>query len=170
MLGLHAPPWHLHVLAAPAHSLVARTGAGYHMACAPQTPASHSPGFVTGALTGIVGSDRRHHGNSAFLSKSCGKNFLSQLQEESHFLKHHLKQAFPAHGAQHITCLSSPWNSKTLCQVLQTIVRYLEAVSQPLHSDILAAALATVLEKLMLTSHSSRKGQMLSSWLICTHS
>lgn len=78
-------------------------------------------------------------------------------------LKHHLKQAFPTHGAQHITCLSSSWNSKMLCQVLWIIVTCLEVVSQTLHGDVLAAALATVLEKLMLTSYSSHKGQMLKS-------
>ncbi|PKU42325.1 hypothetical protein llap_7368 [Limosa lapponica baueri] len=108
--------------------------------------------IIIGTLMDIVGNNMRDHSNSAFLSKAEGITFLIQLQEESHLLKHHLKQAFPIHGVQHIMCLSSRWNSKTLCQVLQNIVRY---------GGILAAALATVLEKLALTSHDSHKGQML---------
>lgn len=49
-------------------------------------------------------------------NKSLRKNFLDV--EESRLLNHHLKEAFPVHGAQHTTHLSSSWNSKSLCQVL----------------------------------------------------
>lgn len=116
------------------------------------------------------GKDMRDDNNSAFLSLDQGKGLLTQLQEADCLLKHHLKQAFPAHRAQHIMCLSRSQNSKMLCEVLKTFVSKKEMFSCSLNGGILAAALATVFEKPMPESHDSHKDQPLKSWLICTHS